>query len=278
MENCMTSQNSNYCLEHENEFDRLEFQSSFPKYDFKEEFRDFRPTGGQNILDAGSGSGIVLRHYAEQYPECKYIGCDMSAERVNEARNKSKGISHLSFQTEDLRSLSFQDSYFDFVLSRYVVEHVPKADIQNVMKEIYRVLKPGGEFICVDFDGPLFNIYPRSPIVDKVLSAFQESPLLDLWIGRKIPHLMHQAGFSQVKWRIETVECHGEALEHEFQLLPEKFDRISDFIGNMFNDSSIASQFKIDYLKILNNPGTVLYYNKFVVSGKKSHLSIHSSN
>jgi len=265
----MTNLSKAYCLEHKSEADRLEFQSSFPKYDFKSEFKNFDPKEGQRILDAGSGSGIVLRHFSKLYPESTFVGSDMSGERVSEARERAQNLSNLSFQVEDLRELSFSENTFDHVLSRYVVEHVPKAEIGQVFSEIFRVLKSTGEFHCVDFDGPIFNLFPCPPVVSRVLDALAFSPQLDLWIGRKIPYLMNEAGFTNIKWRIETIECQGEFLEHEFQLLPEKFDRIHNFICDLMGDMSIAKDFKREYLEALKKPGAVLYYNKFIVSGEK---------
>lgn len=274
----MSKNSKAYCLEHKSEADRLEFQSTFPKYDFKSEFKNFCPKEDQRILDAGSGSGIVLRHFAQAHPDASFIGSDMSEERVAEARERANQITNLTFEVQDLRELSFSENHFDHILSRYVVEHVPKADIAQVFAEIFRVTKPGGEFHCVDFDGPIFNLYPCPTVVSRVLDALSLSPQLDLWIGRKIPFLMNQAGFSNISWRIETVECQGEYLEHEFQLLPEKFDRIENFISDLMGDMSIAKEFKREYLDALRKPGAVLYYNKFIVSGvKPSFLKILDS-
>lgn len=272
----MNSLSKKYCLEHKNEADRLEYQSSFSKYDFRAEFKNFGPQLGQKILDAGSGSGIVLRHFATLYPDSQFIGCDMSDERVSEAKERSSKLKNVSFQTEDLRELTFSDQSFDHVLSRYVVEHVPKDAIQRVMSEIFRVLKPGGQFHCVDFDGPICNLYPMPEFVQKVLNAFSASPMLDLWIGRKIPHLMVEAGFTDIKWRIETVECQGTYLDDEFKLLPEKFDRISDFVNELMSDNIAGKRFKDEYLSQLRRPGTVLYYNKFIVEGSRPKFALYS--
>lgn len=261
-----------YVLEKCDEADRLEYQSQFPKYNLKQEFKDFKPKDNETILDAGSGSGILSRYFAEKNESVFVTGVDYSEERVGEAKKRASNLSNIAFEQGDLRSLRFGDQTFNSAISRYVVEHIPKAEIQKVMSEIFRVLKPGGSFYCCDFDGPVFNLFPQTPIIQRVLSSLSSSPNLDLWVGRKIPFLMEEAGFDVINWRIETVECRDEYMKHELELLPDKFDRISSWVDESCG-KGIGQQFKKEYINILKKKGTVLFYNKFIVIGKKpSHV------
>ena len=265
---------TNYVLEKEDEADRLDYQSSFPRYNFKKEFRDFFPSSGESILDAGSGSGLVLSYLAAKYPNSKFTGVDFSQERVFGACSKYKDLKNLKFQREDLRKISFPEKSFNHAISRYVVEHVPKADVQQVFNEVFKAIKPGGTFHCVDFDGPMFNVFPQTKLMQTVFKAMNDDPSLDLWVGRKIPHYCTEAGFEILDWRIETIECKGEYLGHELSLLPDKFDRISSWINDITGISDAGTRFKKDYLNTLNSPGTTLFYNKFIVRARRpiTHL------
>ena len=258
-----------YVLEKEDEGNRLDYQSTFPRYNFKEEFRDFFPAPGEKILDAGSGSGLVLSHFSKKHPTSSFTGIDFSHDRVNGASKKYESLKNLKFLQGDLSSLEFKDETFNRIISRYVVEHIPKDTISNVFSELYRVLQCGGEFICVDFDGPMFNVYPQTPHMNRVISKIKEQDSLDLWIGRKIPHLAAKAGFKVLDWRIETVECFGQYLEHEFALLPDKFDRIEGWVDEIMNQKGAGKSFKKDYLEILQKEGSTLFYNKFIVRLRK---------
>lgn len=265
---------TNYVLEKEDESDRLDYQSSFPRYNFKEEFRDFFPSSGESIIDAGSGSGLVLSFLAKKYPNSRFTGVDFSQDRVFGACSKYQEIKNLNFQREDLRKTSYPEASFNHAISRYVVEHIPKADVGQVFKEVYRLLKPGGTFHCVDFDGPMFNVFPQTPLMEEVFKAMSLDPGLDLWVGRKIPHYCTEAGLEVLDWRIETVECKGEYLGHELSLLPDKFDRIASWVDEITGKRDAGINFKKDYLETLNNKGTTLFYNKFIVRARKpvTHL------
>ena len=72
-----------------------------------------------------------------------FAGVDIDEEAVKFA-NKSFQKNNLDFKTADAMNLDFADSSFDVVLCTQIYEHVP--DAQTMIKEIFRVLKPGG--IC----------------------------------------------------------------------------------------------------------------------------------
>lgn len=265
-------QSENYILEKEDEFDRLEYQSSLPKYDFKKEFEEFEIRSGQKVLDAGSGSGIVSRHFAKLYPKSKFHGIDFSEDRVNKAILKAKEIENLTFSQGDLSNLEIADDTFDACVSRYVLEHIPPEKIQEVSDEIFRVLKPGAKFYAVDFDGPLYNIYPQTPLMRKGLAIFKEKSNVDLRIGRKMPFLFSNSGFQNITHRIETVDCQGDLMEDEKSLWPDKLDRLMEFMATHLDSLEEAKQFKREYLETLDHPGVVLFYNKFTVVAEKPKL------
>jgi ubiquinone/menaquinone biosynthesis C-methylase UbiE len=267
-------QQTNYILEKEDEFDRLEYQSTLPKYDFKKEFMEFHAEKNQYILDAGSGSGIVSRYFAEVFPKTNFKGVDFSNDRVEKANSKAKEFNNLSFEQGDLSDLTIDDETFDACISRYVLEHIPPEKVQNVVNEIYRVLKPGARFYAVDFDGPLYNIYPQTALMEKALRIFRDKSNVDLRVGRKMPYLLSESGFTNITHRIETVDCQGPLMEDEKSLWPDKLDRLMEFMTMHLDSEAEAKQFKEDYIKTLDHPGVVLFYNKFTVIGEKPRLNL----
>lgn len=92
---------------------------------------------GVKLLDLACGDGLDLVYYKKLGAEI--YGLDASEELIKIAKER--------LPKEDLRvglfeQIPFDDEYFDIVLSKYAIQ--TSADINPILKEIYRVLKPGG--------------------------------------------------------------------------------------------------------------------------------------
>jgi len=101
---------------------------------------------GERILDIGCGNGHMLRKIKDEFHEL--YGMDISPSRLQEAKKKieelypSDILKFKFIEGNADRSLPFPDNYFDTILCVAVIEHV--YDIFFLVKEIYRMLKPGG--------------------------------------------------------------------------------------------------------------------------------------
>ena len=124
-------------------------------------------TSDLTLLDIGTSTGIMDNFLANHF--LKVTGIDIDEEAV-EFANRSFKKNNLVFRTADAMNLAFADSSFDVVICTQIYEHVP--DAQTLIKEIFRVLKPGG--ICYFAAGnrlsimephyrlPFLSILPRS--------------------------------------------------------------------------------------------------------------------
>jgi len=92
------------------------------------------------LLELGCGLGIFLR---EMMPQFECWGMDISSATLEIARKYSSP--KINFIQGDIRNLPFLDSFFDVITNSHTLEHIP--DDQKVIEEVYRVLKPKGEFI-----------------------------------------------------------------------------------------------------------------------------------
>ncbi len=260
---------SNYILEHASEFERLEKQSQNKYYDYESELSDFLPKIESNILDAGCGSGVVSRFLARKFPHSKFTGCDASDIRVMQAARFAGPIENLNFQREDLTRLSFERATFDHVILRYVAQHQGKEDLKKIFSELNRVLKVGGTIHVVDADGFLFNLFPINSELGAHLEKLKKSENVDFEIGRKIPSMLMSAGFNGVQWGVETCSFSGNDLVQEKQQMKDRFSLATRFFETLFGSSEQAQRFFDSYLESMDQPGAVLFFNKFVVSAVK---------
>lgn len=261
-----------YALESETEFDRLERQSEQPGYDYRRELAlaDL-PTlrEGARVLDAGCGSGIVTRHLARTHPGCEVIGCDASGLRVQQAKALSAGVPRLRFEHADLGRLEYPDGHFDLIICRYVFQHLPAATRVAALAEFRRCLAPGGKLVVIDFDGVLYNVYPRSPWLDEALEDLEARCPVDLRIGRKLPRLIVEAGFIGVDRSIEVLDLKGELLAQEKVLWSERFATLRPALTEWLGGVERAERFCVEFLAALDVPGAVFFYDKFIVTGTR---------
>ena len=100
----------------------------------------------QNVCDAGCGCGIYTAKLL--YHGFTVSGFDISEDAVQIAKNHA-GAADL--KTADILSTGYPSSHFDAVVSIDVLDHMSFADATQALKELYRIVKPGG-CICFTLD------------------------------------------------------------------------------------------------------------------------------
>lgn len=96
------------------------------------------------IADIGCADGYGTTYLADYAKSA--TGVDYSAETVALASQKHKHKSHLNFVQSSVPPLPFNDESLDVVTSFQFIEHIEQR--LSFIKEVYRVLKPGGVFLC----------------------------------------------------------------------------------------------------------------------------------
>lgn len=102
------------------------------------------------VVDLGSGGGIDCFIAGKQVgPNGKVIGVDMTPNMVHQARKNAKegGHDNVSFRLGEIEYLPVADNFADVVISNCVVNLSP--DKGQVLKEVYRVLKPNGGRVAI---------------------------------------------------------------------------------------------------------------------------------
>lgn len=97
------------------------------------------PKGKRNVLDLGCREGLFLEKLSKSIKWESLSGMDISEKAINYLLEKNK---HISTYVGDVHHLSFKDESFNLVTCLHTLEHCDNPS--QVMREIYRVLEPGG--------------------------------------------------------------------------------------------------------------------------------------
>ncbi len=117
--------------------------------------------GDERVLDVGCGRGAVLLAVARRLPEGRAVGVDIwraqdqsgNAMAATERNAALEGVrERVELRTGDMRALPFDDASFDVVVSSLALHNLADpADRAKAVREVARVLKPGGRALLADF-------------------------------------------------------------------------------------------------------------------------------
>jgi arsenite methyltransferase len=164
---------------------------------------DLQP--GQTVLDLGSGGGIdVLLSAKRVGPTGKVYGLDMTDDMLALARENQRkaGVTNVEFRKGTIEAIPLPDQSVDVIISNCVINL--SVDKDAVLREAFRVLKPGGQFAVSD-------VVIRGEVPAEVRRS------LELWVGCVAGALrddeyiskLKSAGFDQVEldaWRVYKVD------------------------------------------------------------------------
>ncbi len=115
--------------------------------------------GSEKVLDAGCGRGLMLIGAAKKLGKAgKATGCDIWTTDLSgntlaavSLNAKAEGVAdRVKIDTADIRKLPYADASFDVVLSSLVIHNLKAEGRELAVKELWRVLKPGGTLLIAD--------------------------------------------------------------------------------------------------------------------------------
>lgn len=134
----------------------------------------------KTILDVATGTGDLAIALAKKNPNAKITGFDLSAGMLDYGRKKvaDKNLTHqIDMIQGDAENMPFEDNTFDAITVAFGVRNFET--LEKGLKEIHRVLKPGGIFVILEFSQPekfpmkqLYNFYFKNilPVIGKTFS------------------------------------------------------------------------------------------------------------
>lgn len=109
----------------------------------------------KKILDVGSGTGTMAIMIKQAHPSAAVVGLDGDPQILEIARSKARKLGlEVRFEQGMSFALPYPNEAFDVVLTTVMLHHLSRADKQMTAREMYRVLRPGGQLFGADFVEP----------------------------------------------------------------------------------------------------------------------------
>lgn len=152
---------------------------------------------GRRILDVGCGLGDDAAAMAGLVaPGGAVVGVDGSRSMVDAARSRHGGVPGLSFEVADAARLPFDDACFDACRIDRVLQHI--ADPTPVVREMVRVLRPGGVLVAYDNDWETLTVAPGDRRLTRTILNAWCDRFPSGWIGRDLVPLFLEAGLGEI--------------------------------------------------------------------------------
>lgn len=157
---------------------------------------------GMSLLDVGCGPGSITRGLAARLAPGRVVGLDLSSETLEAARRdaEARGLANLRYEVGSVYELPFPDRSFDVVYAHQVLQHLRERDA--ALREMLRVLKPGGLVAVRDVDWATAAYWPPDPWIDRFIELHMRT-----WyrnggeprMGRQLRALLNAAGVTEVR-------------------------------------------------------------------------------
>jgi len=135
------------------------------------------------VLDAGTGPGTLARDIARRQPRLQVYGIDLSEDMIRLAREHAKHEQleeRVHFEIGNIAQMPYLDQSFDLVVSTISMHHW--YEIEQPLRDLYRVLRPGGRLWIYDF---------RLVKVQTVEKALANTP----FVATSLEHTLVRTGF-----------------------------------------------------------------------------------
>ena len=140
------------------------FDQVYDKYDLMNDFMSLgvhrlwkksllnmmNPSSNQNLIDVACGTGDIAKLFVKHVNKLSRISCiDPNKGMISKGKEKLSKFKNINWIISPAEKIPLSDNLFDFYTISFGLRNT--ANIDKALSEAYRVLKPGGRFLCLEF-------------------------------------------------------------------------------------------------------------------------------
>lgn len=232
----------------------------------------------ESIIEVGIGVGAQTQILLDRFPKLKVFGLDASASQVERARIALANhieIGRVEVNVGDALHLNYEENNFDGAFICWFLEHVQKPI--EILKEVRRVLKPGGILYCNEPLNTNLYIHPYSPATLKFWFEFNDYQWTmkgDPFVGGKLGNYLQAAGYQSIETKVLT--------SHYDNRMPKKRSAYIDYWTDLMLsaapglieagrvDNDIVRDMTLELQTLKNDPDSVIY-DSWILARAEAH-------
>ena len=140
------------------------FNQVYDQYDLMNDFMSFgihrlwkknlihlmNPSNDKKLIDVASGTGDIAKLYLNKLSKNAEVTCvDPNLGMIKKSKEKLKEFKNVNFIISPAEKIPLKDNSFDFYTISFGLRNTK--DLDKALSEAYRVLKPGGRYLCLEF-------------------------------------------------------------------------------------------------------------------------------
>ncbi len=182
---------------------------------WKDKFIDWmNPSGNSSLIDVASGTGDIAKLFSLRNKNLSPITCvEPNEGMLKKGKDNLTNFKNIKWLKSSAEFLPVEDNMYDFYSISYGIRNV--SDINKTLNEAYRVLKPGGRFMCLEFskiDNELLNFLYKNyskiiPALGKYIAGSSEpykyliNSIEAFYNQEQLSQLISKNGFANVEYR-----------------------------------------------------------------------------
>ncbi len=228
-------------------------------------------TDGMDVLDLGCGPGFVTEELLRAFPASRVVAVDLDAAMASHtaARLGPDAPDRLTVLTSSAINLDLDDECLDFALARLLFQHLASPEL--AVREVHRLLRPGGAFAIIDIDDAVGGIVdppiPSLATFSTKVAQLQANRGGNRYVGRLLWRLLQQAGFESLA--VTPILLHSDDLGIDPFLAQLHPNRYRQFIAAGGLTSQEWDTFREDFERFAAAPKRYIAHLLLVVSGRK---------
>jgi ubiquinone/menaquinone biosynthesis C-methylase UbiE len=159
--------------------------------------------GDARLLDVGCGTGRTLHQLWRAHPKLRLHGADLSPAYIKRARKRLLEVEEITLAAENGEALPWADGTFDIATSVYMFHELPRNARRNVVRELMRVVRPGG-LVVIEDSAQL----AESRALEGVLRGFPmefHEPFYADYLEDDLAGVLREVGFTNVQTETHLV-------------------------------------------------------------------------